>query len=127
MPNASFQIESRRVPGGAIVDRFYRQCTAETIQRGPSTIRSADNSRYTLPFRPADLEPIARCCASGPKSPASILSRNEPGSNKFVVLELLVSGDIIATGLAVALAIGLIGGIVPSIRAMLVRPLESLR
>jgi ABC-type lipoprotein release transport system permease subunit len=58
---------------------------------------------------------------------ASVISRNEPGSNKFVVLELMVSGDIIAIGLAAALAIGLIGGIVPSIRAMLVRPLESLR
>ena len=58
---------------------------------------------------------------------ASIISRNEPGSSKFVVLEMVVSGDIIAAGLAVALVIGLIGGIIPSIRAMLVRPLESLR
>ena len=40
---------------------------------------------------------------------------------------MLVSGDIIAAGLAVALVIGLIGGIIPSIWAMLVRPLESLR
>lgn len=58
---------------------------------------------------------------------ASILSRNEPGSSKFVVLELVVSGDIIMAGLTVALVIGLVGGIIPSIRAMLVRPLESLR
>lgn len=58
---------------------------------------------------------------------ASVISRNEPGSSKFVVLEMIVSGDIIAAGLAVALVIGLIGGVIPSIRAMLVRPLESLR
>jgi ABC-type lipoprotein release transport system permease subunit len=58
---------------------------------------------------------------------ASVISRNEPGSSKFVVLEMIVSGDIIAVGLAVALIIGLIGGILPSIWAMLVRPLESMR
>lgn len=69
---------------------------------------------------------VLGCFAHGWQS-ASILSRNEPGSSKFVVLELLVSGDIIAAGLAVALIIGLIGGILPSIRATLIRPLESLR
>ncbi len=58
---------------------------------------------------------------------ASVISRNEPGSSKFVVLEMAVSGDIIAVGLALSLAIGLFGGLIPSIRAMLVRPLESLR
>jgi putative ABC transport system permease protein len=49
------------------------------------------------------------------------------GGGKFVVLEMVVSGDIIAVGLALSLAMGLLGGLVPSIRAMLVRPLESLR
>ena len=58
---------------------------------------------------------------------ASVISRNEPGSSKFVVLEMAVSGDIIAVGLALSLAMGLFGGLLPSIRAMLVRPLESLR
>jgi putative ABC transport system permease protein len=58
---------------------------------------------------------------------ASVISRNEPGSSKFVVLEMAVSGDIIAVGLALSLAIGLFGGLIPSLRAMLVRPLESLR
>jgi len=58
---------------------------------------------------------------------ASVISRNEPGSSKFVVLEMIVSGDIIAAGLATALIIGLIGGVLPSIWAMLTRPLESLR
>jgi ABC-type lipoprotein release transport system permease subunit len=49
------------------------------------------------------------------------------GGGKFVVLEMVVSGDIIAAGLALSLAMGLFGGLLPSIRAMLVRPLESLR
>ena len=57
----------------------------------------------------------------------SVISRNEPGSSKFVVLEMAVTGDTIAIGLALALAIGLFGGLVPSIKAMFVRPLESLR
>jgi putative ABC transport system permease protein len=66
------------------------------------------------------------CLAHGWQA-ASVVGRNEPGSNKFVVLEMVVTGDTIAIGLTLALAIGLFGGIVPSIRAMLIRPLESLR
>jgi putative ABC transport system permease protein len=57
---------------------------------------------------------------------ASIVGSGQ-GGGKFVVLEMVVSGDIIAVGLALSLAMGLIGGLFPSIRAMLVRPLESLR
>ncbi len=70
-------------------------------------------------------------CALGAAShgwqATSVISRNEPGSSKFVVLEMAVTGDTIAVGLALALAIGLFGGLVPSIKAMFVRPLESLR
>jgi ABC-type lipoprotein release transport system permease subunit len=57
---------------------------------------------------------------------ASIVGSGQ-GGGKFVVLEMIVSGDIIAVGLALSLAMGLFGGLIPSIRAMLVRPLESLR
>jgi putative ABC transport system permease protein len=57
---------------------------------------------------------------------ASIVGSGQ-GGGKFVVLEMVVSGDIIAVGLALSLAMGLIGGLLPSIWAMLVRPLESLR
>ena len=57
---------------------------------------------------------------------ASVVGGNQ-GGGKFVVLEMVVSGDIIAVGLALSLAMGLFGGLIPSIRAMLVRPLESLR
>jgi putative ABC transport system permease protein len=57
---------------------------------------------------------------------ASVVGSGQ-GGGKFVVLEMIVSGDIIAVGLALSLAMGLFGGLLPSIRAMLVRPLESLR
>jgi ABC-type lipoprotein release transport system permease subunit len=66
-------------------------------------------------------------CASHGWQVSSVISRNEPGSSKFVVLELVVTGDIIAVGLTLALVIGLFGGLVPSIKAMFVRPMESLR
>jgi ABC-type lipoprotein release transport system permease subunit len=57
---------------------------------------------------------------------ASVVGSGQ-GGGKFVVLEMVVSGDIIAVGLALSLTMGLVGGLLPSIRAMLVRPLESLR
>lgn len=57
---------------------------------------------------------------------ASVVGSGQ-GGGKFVVLEMAVSGDIIAVGLSLALAMGLVGGIVPAVRAMLIRPLESLR
>lgn len=49
------------------------------------------------------------------------------GGGKFVALDMVVSGDILATGMTVALAIGAIGGLLPAISAMLVKPLYSLR
>jgi putative ABC transport system permease protein len=49
------------------------------------------------------------------------------GGGKMVTLDMVVSGDIIAVGLTVALVIGAIGGLLPAISAMLVKPLYSLR
>jgi ABC-type antimicrobial peptide transport system permease subunit len=46
---------------------------------------------------------------------------------KSVVLQLLVDGNIAATGLVFTLAMGLIGGLLPALSAMRLRPLESLR
>ncbi|MDX1946896.1 MAG: ABC transporter permease [Pirellulaceae bacterium] len=57
---------------------------------------------------------------------ASIVGGGQ-GGGKFVVLEMLVSGDIIAVGLLLSLIMGFFGGLIPSIRAMLLRPLESVR
>lgn len=49
------------------------------------------------------------------------------GGGKTVTLDMVVSGDILAVGLSVALIIGAIGGLLPAISAMLVKPLYSLR
>jgi len=49
------------------------------------------------------------------------------GGGKFVSLSMVVSGDIIATGMTVSLLIGALGGLLPAISAMLVKPLYSLR
>jgi len=49
------------------------------------------------------------------------------GGGKMVTLDMIVSGDILAVGLSVALIIGAIGGLLPAISAMLVKPLYSLR
>ncbi|WP_254512128.1 ABC transporter permease [Anatilimnocola floriformis] len=49
------------------------------------------------------------------------------GGGKMVTLDMIVSGDILAVGLSVALIIGAVGGLLPAISAMLVKPLYSLR
>lgn len=49
------------------------------------------------------------------------------GGGKMVTLDMVVSGDILAVGLSVSLIIGAIGGLLPAISAMLVKPLYSLR
>lgn len=49
------------------------------------------------------------------------------GGGKFVTLDMVVSGDILAVGLTTALVIGALGGLLPAISAMLVKPLYSLR
>ncbi len=56
----------------------------------------------------------------------SVISAGQ-GSSKFVTLDMIVSGDIIAAGMSVALIIGAVGGLLPAISAMLVKPLYSLR
>ncbi len=57
----------------------------------------------------------------------SVVSAGQGGSSKFVVLKLAVSPEILSGGLLLSLLMGGIGGFVPAISAMLVRPLESLR
>jgi hypothetical protein len=49
-----------------------------------------------------------------------------PGG-KTVVLQLVVDANLIAVGLVFALLMGLIGGLAPSVAAVRLRPLESLR
>lgn len=49
------------------------------------------------------------------------------GGGKFVVLKLVVSREILATGLLLSLFMGALGGFVPAVSAMRLRALESLR
>jgi putative ABC transport system permease protein len=46
---------------------------------------------------------------------------------KFVVLQLAISADIIATGILLTLLMGLIGGLLPALSAMRLKPLDALR
>lgn len=56
----------------------------------------------------------------------SILSAG-PGGGKFVVLKLSVDANIIAVGLLLALVMGIVGGLLPSLNAMRLSALEALR
>jgi ABC-type lipoprotein release transport system permease subunit len=49
------------------------------------------------------------------------------GGGKFVVLKLVVSREILATGLLLSLFMGALGGFIPAVSAMRLRALESLR
>jgi ABC-type lipoprotein release transport system permease subunit len=49
------------------------------------------------------------------------------GGGKSVVLKLIVDMKILAAGMIISLAMGTIGGLIPALFAMRVRPLESLR
>lgn len=56
----------------------------------------------------------------------SIVSSGQ-GGGKTVVLKLIASPDILASGLLFAIVMGRLGGLVPSLSAMRLRILESLR
>lgn len=49
------------------------------------------------------------------------------GGGKFVVLRLVVDADTIAVGLLLTVATGLLGGLLPALRAMRMSPLQALR
>jgi putative ABC transport system permease protein len=57
----------------------------------------------------------------------SIVSSGAGGGGKNVILKLVVDAQILGLGLLISLAMGVLGGLIPSLSAMLVRPLESLR
>jgi ABC-type lipoprotein release transport system permease subunit len=50
-----------------------------------------------------------------------------PGGGKSVVLQMVVSGEILMTGMLLSLGMGALGGLVPALSAMRLRALESLR
>jgi len=55
----------------------------------------------------------------------SIVSGGQ-GGGKFVVLQLTVTADILGAGMILALIMGALGGILPGLVAMRMRPLEAL-
>jgi putative ABC transport system permease protein len=57
----------------------------------------------------------------------SLVSAEQGGFGKTVVLKLVVDSNILAAGLVVTLFMGALGGLVPSLTAMRLRPLESLK
>jgi putative ABC transport system permease protein len=58
---------------------------------------------------------------------ASSIAGSGQGGGKSVVLKLVVDQYILATGLGFALVMGALGGLIPALSAMRLKPLESLR
>jgi ABC-type antimicrobial peptide transport system permease subunit len=60
-------------------------------------------------------------------SAVSTLSAVPGGGGKSVMLRLAVDGNVLATGMAFTLFMGALGGLVPALSAMRLKPLESMR
>jgi ABC-type lipoprotein release transport system permease subunit len=60
-------------------------------------------------------------------SMTSIVSSGQGGGGKSVVLKLIVDGPVLLEGMIFALAMGCVGGLLPALSAMRLRPLDSLR
>jgi putative ABC transport system permease protein len=58
---------------------------------------------------------------------ATSLVSNGPGGGKSVVLRLAVDLRILGAGMLLALTMGVLGGVLPSLAAMRTRPLQALR
>jgi ABC-type antimicrobial peptide transport system permease subunit len=58
---------------------------------------------------------------------ATSIVSSGPGGGKSVVLKLVVDANILAVGMLFTLGMGAVGGLLPSLTAMRLRPLESLR
>jgi ABC-type antimicrobial peptide transport system permease subunit len=57
----------------------------------------------------------------------SLVSGGQGGFGKTVVLKLLVDANTLAAGINLTLFMGALGGLVPALTAMRLRPLESLK
>jgi ABC-type lipoprotein release transport system permease subunit len=60
-------------------------------------------------------------------SATSIVSSGQGGGGKSIMLKLVVDHTVLIEAMAFALAMGCIGGLLPALSAMRLRPLESLR
>lgn len=69
---------------------------------------------------------LALGCLSHGLSATSIVSSGQ-GGGKTVVLRLAVNAYVLGVGLAFTFVMGAVGGLVPALSAMRLRPLESLR
>ncbi|MFO0880461.1 MAG: FtsX-like permease family protein [Gemmataceae bacterium] len=58
---------------------------------------------------------------------ASSIIASGPGGGKSVVLKMIVDGPTLAWGMFFALAMGCIGGLVPALSAMRLKPLDAVR
>ncbi len=58
---------------------------------------------------------------------ATSLVSNGPGGGKSVVLRLAIDLRILGAGMLLALTMGVLGGVLPSLAAMRTRPLQALR
>jgi ABC-type lipoprotein release transport system permease subunit len=58
---------------------------------------------------------------------ASSIASSGAGGGKSVMLRLVVDGDILTAGLLFSLLMGAVGGLLPALSAMRLKPLESLR
>ncbi len=65
-------------------------------------------------------------CLTDGWSAASVVA-NGPGGGKFVVLKLIVDARIITSGLLLTLLMGILGGLLPAVWAVRLKPLEALR
>jgi ABC-type lipoprotein release transport system permease subunit len=61
------------------------------------------------------------------RTATSILSAGQGGGGKTIVLKLVVDGRTLLAGMAFSLAMGCVGGLLPALQAMRLRPLESIR
>jgi putative ABC transport system permease protein len=58
---------------------------------------------------------------------ASSIMSSSQGGGKSVVLKLIVDSNILINGFLFSLGMGAVGGLLPAITAMRLKPLESLR
>jgi hypothetical protein len=61
------------------------------------------------------------------RTATSIMSSGAGGGGKSIVLRLAVDAAVLSTGMVFSVLMGAVGGIIPSWRAMRLRPLDSLK
>lgn len=60
-------------------------------------------------------------------SASSVISSGQGGGGKSIVLRLIVDGATLGVGMVFALVMGCLGGLIPALSAMRLRPLDAVR